>query len=386
LPIFAAIQELLSRSAAFRGPRQLLSSRGRLHGAEVSGCKARTRVGSASRQGWGGSAKRGAMDLSFDAYVSAIVDDGGAPVFALGDGTLSWAGGARVEAHEGAILCAARHPSGEGVVSGGDDGRLVHSTAQGARTIFEVRGRWIDAVACAPDSGLIAAAMGKSVIVLDAADGAFRREFEHAASAAGLAFDPRGRRLAAATYGGVALWYARIAAQKPVMLRCAGSHRSVVFSPDGRFVVSSMQEPALHGWRLADGKDMAMSGYAAKVKGLAFLGRGEWLATGGAPGLVMWPFTGANGPMGRQALQFDLPFEGITTLLAADAAGAVLAAAAEDGRIAVAKLADETSGLAKAAAGAPITALAVLESGVLAWGDEAGNAGLVETAEVGARG
>ena len=42
--------------------------------------------------------------------------------------------------------------------------------------------------------------------------------------------------------------------------------------PDGRFLVTSMQEPMLHGWRLADGKDMRMSGYSAKVRSLCLDG------------------------------------------------------------------------------------------------------------------
>jgi WD40 repeat protein len=320
------------------------------------------------------------MNFAFDAFVSAIVDDGGAPVFALGDGTLRWNGQIAREAHQGAVLCAAAHPSGTGVVSGGDDGRLVWSTPDESRLLYESPGRWIDALAVSSDSGLIALAMGKTVVVLDAADPAFRREFAHPASVSGLAFDPRGRRLAAATYGGLALWYARIAEQKPVMLRFAGSHLSAQYSPDGRFLVSALQEPALHGWRVADGKDMAMSGYGARVKGTAFLAGGAWLATGGAPGLVLWPFTGAAGPMGKQAVQFNLPTDdAVTVLLSANTSGHVVAAAAEDGRIALADLRREVRGLVKSDAGPAVSALTLLDNGVLAWGDEDGNGGLVDT-------
>ena len=38
------------------------------------------------------------------------------------------------------------HPSGEGVVTGGDDGRLVWTRAAGAEVLAEVKGRWIEAV------------------------------------------------------------------------------------------------------------------------------------------------------------------------------------------------------------------------------------------------
>jgi WD40 repeat protein len=100
--------------------------------------------------------------------------------------------------------------------------------------------------------------------------------FRHERSVADVAFDPKGRRLATATYGGAMLWYARIAEQKPQALKWAGAHIAILWSPDGRFLISSMQENALHGWRVADGKDMRMGGYPAKVKSLAFL-------HGGAP-------------------------------------------------------------------------------------------------------
>jgi WD40 repeat protein len=318
------------------------------------------------------------MELTFDAYVSAIVEDGGAAAFALGDGAVRWDHGPAVQAHEGAALGAAAHPSGLGVVTGGDDGRLAWSTRDGARTLLELPGRWIDAVTSSAASGLIACAAGKRVIVLDAADPTFRREFDHPASVAALAFDAKGRRLAAATYGGVALWYARIAAQKPVLLRCAGSHLAVVFSPDGRFVVSAMQEPALHGWRVADGKDMAMSGYQAKVKGFGFIAGGHWLATAGAAGVVMWPFAGAGGPMGKEAMQMDLPYEGVTVRLATDAGGHALAGAAEDGRIAGYVIEAERRFLVRPEPGSPVSALAVLKDGRIAWGDEAGGAGVFE--------
>ena len=322
------------------------------------------------------------MEFAFDAYVSAIVDDGGRPVFALGDGTLRWDGEVVREVHEGAILAAARHPSGVGVLTGGDDGRLVWSTPEESRLLLELPGRWIEALAVSGESGLVAAAAGKTAVVLDAAKPEFRREFTHAASVASLAFDAKGRRLAAATYGGVALWYARIAEQKPVMLRCAGSHLAVLFSPDGKFVVSSMQEPALHGWRLADGKDMAMSGYQSRVRGMGFAAGGQWLITSGAPGLVLWPFNGANGPMGRQALQLDISLPGVTGQLSVDAAGRVVAAATEEGRIVALDLIQEQSKVVRAEAGSPLAALAVLETGVVAWGDETGAAGAVALADL----
>ena len=208
-----------------------------------------------------------APPLVFDAYVTAVSFDGaGQAVFALGDGTVRFEAGGSVQAHQGAVLAAAPHPSGEGLVTGGDDGRAVWSRASGVEEIASLPGRWIDAVAASAASGLIAFAVGREAHVRDAADATFSRIFPHEKSVTDLAFEPKGRRLAAATYGGVWLWYARIEAQKPAKLAWAGSHVACAWSPDGKFLISAMQENQLHGWRVADEKNMRMGGYPAKPK------------------------------------------------------------------------------------------------------------------------
>src|ERR1700761_7154245 len=98
---------------------------------------------------------RSAMTHNFDAYVTAaLFDKSGKAAFALGDGTVRFESGETVEAHDGAILCAVSHPSGDGIVTGGDDGRLVWSRASGAEVLAEIKGRWIDAVDANPESGL----------------------------------------------------------------------------------------------------------------------------------------------------------------------------------------------------------------------------------------
>ena len=317
----------------------------------------------------------------FDAYVTEVLFDAGRAAFALGDGKIAWEDGLTAQAHDGAILCAVAHPSRVGLITGGDDGRVVWSRRQGDDVIHDVlaeqRGRWIDALAAAPDSGLVAFACGREAHVRDVADKAFERKFVHEKSVAGMAFDPKGRRLASATYGGVALWYARIADQKPVMLKWAGSHVAAAFSPDGKFLISAMQENALHGWRLSDAKDMRMGGYPAKIKSIAFLENGLWLASSGANGVVLWPFAGANGPMGKQANEIGFDESAMVARLAAQPARSVLAAGLDDGRVWVCDLKSQRLETLKAEKGPPITALA-LQDGRVAWGDEDGGAGAAD--------
>jgi WD40 repeat protein len=323
----------------------------------------------------------GAMPLAFDAYVTEIrFDAAGRAMFALGDGTVRFEDGPAVETHQGAVLCAAIHPSGEGLLTGGDDGRLAWTTAAGSQALAEQPNRrWVDAVCSSPASGLFAFACGREAQVRDAADARFSNRLEHERSVAGLAFDPKGRRLACATYGGAALWYAKIQAQKPQWLKWAGSHVALAFSPDGKFLISAMQENALHGWRLADGTDMRMGGYPAKVKSLGFLDGGRLLATSGASGAVIWPFSGASGPMGKQAAEVGYQEGAIVTRVAGDPRGPHVAAGLDDGRVWALDLTGTGARFLKAEKGPPISALELSgDAARLAWGDEEGGAGVAD--------
>jgi WD40 repeat protein len=160
------------------------------------------------------------------------------------------------------------------------------------------------------------------------------------------------------------------------MLRWAGSHIGVAFSPDGRFVISSMQEAALHGWRVSDATDMRMGGYPAKIRSLAFLDNGLWLATSGAQGVVLWPFAGSQGPMGKQATQIGFDDSATVARVAGSASDSILAAGLDDGRVWACSLRSEKIELIKAEKGPPITALAVLGRDRVAWGDDSGGAGV----------
>lgn len=322
------------------------------------------------------------MNFAFDAYVTAaLFDRAGRASFALGDGTVRYEGGESVEAHDGAALSACLPPTGDGVLTGGDDGRVVLSTPAGATELAKVAGRWIESVAASPDSKLIAFGAGRELHVRDPADAAFARLFQHEKSVSDVAFDPKGRRLAVATYGGVWLWYARIADQKPVTLKWAGSHVTLAWSPDGKFLVSAMQENQLHGWRVADEKNMRMGGYPSKVKSLSFLSKGALLATSGANGAVCWPFAGATGPMGKQAAEIGWDESALTTRIATAPDKSWLAAGLDDGRVWAADVTGEKLVPIKSDKGAAITALALSpDAKRVAWGDEDGNAGVGEVA------
>ena len=318
--------------------------------------------------------------FTFDAQVTAALFDSTGAVFALGDGSVRFEGGEWNAAHDGAILCAAVHPSGEGMTTGGDDGRVIwHRRGDAGVLATAANGQWVDAIDASAESGLIAFSAGRTLSVIDAKDAGFRRDFVHEHTVSGVAFEPKGRRIATSTYGGAVLWYARIAEQKPTFLKWAGSHTAVTFSPDGAFVVTAMQDAQLHGWRIKDQKNLRMGGYPSKVRAMSFLSNGQLLATAGAQGAVLWPFVGSNGPMGREATEIGFDEGSLVALVASQPRHGVLAAGLNDGRVWLADPAGQGLNFLKADKGAAITALAMSpDAKRVAWADEDGNAGVAE--------
>ena len=316
--------------------------------------------------------------FSFDAQVTAALFDKTGAIFALGDGSVRFENGVRSEVHDGAVLCAVVHPSGEGVVTGGDDGKVVWSREGESVVLATAKGQWIDAIDASAESGLIAFSAGRTLSVIDSKDAVFRRDFQHERTVSGVAFDPKGRRIAASTYGGAALWFARIAQQQPTMLKWAGSHTGVAWSPDGAFVVTTMQDNQLHGWRMKDQRNMRMGGYPGKIRNLAFAANGRLLATPGAQGVVLWPFIGSNGPMGREATEIGYDENTLVNLVSARTDQGLLAAGLTDGRVWVAHPAAQGLNFVKAEKGPAIVALSLSPAvDKVAWADEDGAAGVL---------
>ena len=233
--------------------------------------------------------------------LSRLLSSGTPRAFALGDGTVRLVAGpdvATAVVHSGAILSAAPTRDGKALLTGGDDGLVALVDGSGRVDKLAERPRkWIDQVATGP-GGVVAFASGRQATVRFA-DGR-ERAFDLPRAAGGLAFAPKGLRLAVARYDGVTLWWAGTEAE-PAMLEWKGAHIGVAFSPDGRYVVTAMQENALHGWRLDDGKDMRMSGYPAKPRSLSWSAKGRFLATSGANAAILWPFHFKEGPIGQAA-------------------------------------------------------------------------------------
>ena len=299
------------------------------------------------------------------------------PVLALADGTALVAGigeETRLVLHkDGAILSAA---SGEaGLVSGGDDGRVVRLSADLSVTeLADAAGAWIDAVAIG-SSGAVAWSSGKAAHSRD--DKGQVKSFAAPSSVRGLAFTPKGYRLAVAHYNGVSLWFPNASAP-PDFYEWKGSHIDVTMSPDGRFIVTSMQEATLHGWRVVDKAQMRMSGYPSKTRSFSWSSDGTWLATSGADAAIVWPFQAKDGPMGKAPRECGVRAAKVSRVSFHPRA-LVLAVGYEDGCLLLCRLGDASELLVRRPAeGSAITALAWDRSGAqLAFGAMDGAAGVL---------
>ncbi len=312
-----------------------------------------------------------------DGSVVAIHPLGDALAFVLGEADAlivrPGAEPARVRLHDGGILCAAS--DGARLLTGGDDGRIVSTNAAGATASIATddKRRWIDRIAGGPDNA-VAWSAGKQVF-LQTPDAAAPRAIELPSSAGGLAFAPKGFRLAASHYNGVSLWFPNARDAAPERLEWKGSHLAVTFSPDGRFLVTAMQEPMLHGWRLVDGKHMRMSGYSSRVRSVAWSTGGKWLATGGSEQCILWPFTGKDGPMGKQPKALS-PMNVQLDIVACHPKVDIVALGYSDGLVLLTRIEDGAEILVKKPGESPVTALGFNRDGTtLGFGTEDGEAG-----------
>jgi WD40 repeat protein len=307
--------------------------------------------------------------------------DGVGAFFGCGDGTVrladaEWRG---VEAHRGAVLSIVPDIA-DGALSGGDDGRLLRVAADGTVSEIGQLGamKWVEHVAAHP-SGVRAASVGKALHLFDA-KGAALKTLTHPSAVGGMVFDAKGKRVIASHYNGASLWYVAAREDKPRLLEWKGSHAAIAIDPAGEHVVTAMQEASLHGWRLADGQHMRMSGYPGKTHSLAFSAKGRWLATAGAESIVLWPFFG-GGPMGKAPTEIAGGDSVACTRVACHPEHEIVAAGFADGLVLIAEIA---SGKVVPVAGpgrGGVSALAWNSDGArLGFGTETGFAALVDLA------
>lgn len=268
-----------------------------------------------------------------------------------------------------------------GLFVGAEDGIIYAVSDTGAVQPFTPSiKKWIEQVLALPDGGVIAAA-GKQAILFDAA-GQEKHRWSHDSAVTGLALDPKGKRLAASHYNGVSLWWLITPTGARTLLEWKGSHTAVSWSPEGKFIVTAMQEMALHGWRVADKANMRMAGYPTKTRSMAWTQKGRYLATSGAPPVVCWPFFSKDGPMGKPPLEMPPQTDSLCTRVACHPKQDLIAAGYQDGSVQMFRLEDQADLSIAPPAASPVASLAFSQEGdMLGFAREDGSAAVINLAK-----
>lgn len=283
--------------------------------------------------------------------------------------------------HEGSCLALAADPAG-GFLSGGDDGRVVHMPLSGVGSVLaHLPDSWIDNVATSRE-GSRAWSCGRRVQRMQAHQ---TQDVDLPATVNVLAFDSTGRQLAMAHAGGVTVWQGVASRQHSAStssldqatshdlrrLLWPGLHRTLAWSPDDHYLVTGMQENALHGWRMSDGGDIEMGGYEGQPRSLSFAGDGKYLATSGSMKLVCWRFDppGMNKAPDECGIASLVP----VTRVACHPSQAVVATGYQNGAVLLCHPGSDAALFIKASGGGAVTALAWSGEGTrLAFGTQDG--------------
>ena len=314
--------------------------------------------------------------------------------FALGDGTLAMAPGAwegaprleeraggritlipgdpdkqkpplsRLAVHRGAALALAGD-SGDGFLSGGEDGRFVRVSAEGeVRLLAEFPGLRVEHAAAG--GAWRACAAGGAVHIFGAAPA----WVDLPGPAQALSFDPGGETLAVGHREGVSLWRAGRAVRR---LETVGQVRALAWSPDGTLLVAALDGGDLAGWRLADGAPLALAREGEPPLSLSIAG--NWLAASGGAQVACWDLARpGSAPVlcGLSAARAGV------SLVACHPVQGPIACAYRNGAVLLCQKGSEESLFVRAAPAVPVTALAWSRDGnFLALGSEEGEAGVV---------
>ena len=329
------------------------------------------------------------MSQSMTQYVTALATDaeivagaflGDVPAFALASGEIALFDGTqsrKVMAHADAVILVGQS-DGVHLFTGGDDGRVVATAADGSTQEIAKEKGWIDALVVRGD-GPMAWASGKNVFARNEKGDV--KNMSAPSSVRGLSFMTKGYRLALSHYNGVSLWFPNMAAE-PEFFKWAGSHLDVTVSLDGKFIVSAMQEAALHGWRVQDHKDMRMTGYPSKTRSFSWSADGHWLATSGAEACIIWPFQSKDGPMGKGPRECGVRPAKVTRV-AFHPRSLVVAIGYDDGWVMICRITDAAEILVRSVpaedkAGAISTLSWSADGGRLLFGAEDGAAGVLD--------
>jgi WD40 repeat protein len=238
-----------------------------------------------------------------------------------------------VKAHEGGGFKVAWHPQQTLLASSGQDGQVRLWDGAGKNIESYPGGAaWVEQLAWSPKGDWLASSAGKHLGIWAPGRGVVHQLSEHRSTVTGLCWKSDSSAVAASFYGEVRC-YNPDSGRATTSLPWKTSLISVSWSPDGRWIVAGTQELTVQIWELPfrPGDELAMSGYSAKVRELAWHPSGRFLATGGGNEIMVWNCSG-SGPAGTtpRILQGH---DGRVTALDYLPGGHILASGGTDGAV-----------------------------------------------------
>ncbi len=300
-----------------------------------------------------------ANGYTFDAPVNSVAFtlDGSGYAFGLGNGNVVMFHDnvqKTVQVHSGAVPALRAYD--DGFISLSDDGTLKTIALDGTVKDFaDFKGAWTERLAVHAN-GSVAVAVGKHIHLWT------RRESEpkilgpHDGSVTDICFAPDGMGLAASHRDGVTLWAWPHFEPQPMRLAWKGAHLAVTISADKKWIVTAMQEGAIHLWNVPLKRDYQMSGYWTKPTQMAWSADRKWLGTSGSESVIIWPFD-KMGPEGREPVQLGWSNTTFVTALASHHEEPVMAAGFEDGAVILLDLQNKKAFNAATPSGHPVTAI-----------------------------
>ncbi|HLK60414.1 MAG TPA: AAA-like domain-containing protein [Chthonomonadaceae bacterium] len=148
-----------------------------------------------------------------------------------------------------------------------------------------------------PDSKTLAAAGGDPamIIIYDIASGRQVAHFEHSNAAAGIAFSPDGKMLAAANWQGRVYLWDIATGKQTVWWAHAKSVNDVAFSPDGKTLASGSDDDTVKLWNVATQREMVtLTGPKKPITSVAFSPDGNQLAALSGQDKKVWVWKAAS--------------------------------------------------------------------------------------------
>ncbi len=265
----------------------------------------------------------------------------------------------RIEAHQHGLFRCAFSPSAPLLATSGQDGLAKLWNPDDASPVRQlpVGAAWVEQLAWDPTGNWLAVAGGRKLRLWNPATGVVHESADHRSTVSALAFARDGRRLASACYGGAEVWDVE-AGRHLEHLPWKTSLVSLAWSPEGRWMVAGTQELAVQIWELPfrPGDELAMSGYAAKVRELAWHYGSRFLATGGGTDIMVWDCSG-RGPAGTSPRILQ-GHSAKVTVLSYQRAGHLLASGGAEGALHLWNAGKSNSPLRRYGLPAAITAIA----------------------------